>query len=194
MDPITSVTTTRLALTPLSPGDLANVFEIFSDPRTWAHLPSGRHRRQEQSEALIAAGQRSWDESGAGPWAVRVGEAGGPGGLPPGAFIGIGGVTLTGSGLWNLGYRLTPATWGHGFATELAAAALSAAATADPTAPVMARVLSNNPASSAVAERAGLTLRWEGPARDAVAADVCRRIYADRAFTGAQIEWLIARA
>lgn len=188
------VTTSRLALTPLSADDIDEVFEIYRDPTTWVHLPAGRHRRREQSGALIAAGQRSWQESGAGLWAIRVGQASNTDNLPPGMFIGTGGVTLTASRIWNLGYRLSPMSWGRGFATEVATAAIVAATTADYTAPVTARVLSNNPASCAVAERVGLTLLWEGPTKDAVAADVRRRIYADREPTAAQLEWLVARA
>ncbi|WP_298251366.1 GNAT family N-acetyltransferase [uncultured Arthrobacter sp.] len=188
------VTTSRLTLTPLSPHDIDKVFDIYRDPATWEHLPTGRHRRREESVALIAAGQRSWTESGAGPWAIRIGRTGSLGNLLPGMFIGTGGVTLTASGLWNLGYRLAPTSWGRGLATEMATAAIMSATTANSTAPVTARALSNNPASCAVAERVGLKLLWEGPTKDTVAAGVRRRIYADREPTAAQLEWLVARA
>ncbi len=83
---------------------------------------------------------------------------------------------------WNLGYRLTPAAWGHGFATELGAAAIEAANGTRPELPVVARALSHNTGSWRVLERLGLTLAWEGPVTQpnlpTSAMDL--RVYADR--------------
>lgn len=83
---------------------------------------------------------------------------------------------------WNLGCRLTPAAWGHGFATELGATAVETANGTRPELPVVARALSHNAASWRVVERLGLTLAWEGPVAQpnlpTSAMDL--RVYADR--------------
>ncbi len=100
---------------------------------------------------------------------------------------------MTEGGVWNLGYRLTPRSWGRGLATELAEAAVTAAGAALPLVPVTARILSNNRASSVVAQRAGLARRWEGPTTG-IGTELARwEIYADRVLTESQLEWLIAR-
>ena len=53
---------------------------------------------------------------GLGSWAVRS--------ASDHAFVGVGGVDMTAGGVWNLGYRLAPAAWGQGFASEIALAAV----------------------------------------------------------------------
>lgn len=117
--------------------------------------------------------------------------------LPAGTFIGSGGAQyVADGGVWNIGYRLSPAAWGRGFATEVAREALRAARECAPGIPITARVLTNNPASITVLERLGLELMWEG----ATAASVenvgapLRRVYADRALPPAAERWLIANA
>ncbi|WP_162242786.1 MULTISPECIES: GNAT family N-acetyltransferase [Micrococcaceae] len=185
--------TARLVLSPLSTDDIDDVFVVYGDPATWEHLPSGRHTAREQSEALARRHRQSWERAGLGPWAVRISGAGADEDLPAGTFIGAGGVSMTEGGVWNLGYRLTPRSWGRGLATELAEAAVTAAGAALPLVPVTARILSNNRASSVVAQRAGLARRWEGPTTG-IGTELARwEIYADRVLTESQLEWLIAR-
>lgn len=173
--------TARLRLEPLARADLAALHAIYADPATWRHLPVGRHGTLEQSERLIDQSEASWAASGLGRWAIRLrSPLAGPGpdrpGLPAGAFIGVASATLLECGARNLGYRLTPASWGAGFATEAAAAVL---AVATPSAlPVTARALAANPASVRVLERIGLIRLWSGSGQSDTALD--RVVFADR--------------
>lgn len=184
--------TRRLALTPLQLVDVDDVFRVFSDAATWRHLPSGRHTDREQSRRTVEDAEDSWATAGLGPWAVRVAEASASAGLPAGTFIGTGGVMMTPVSVWNLGYRLSPESWGRGFATELAHAAVDAASAVDADRPVTARVLSNNPASGTVAVRAGLSLIWLGPSTATVESGMWGQIYSDRDVSPSEMEWLVA--
>lgn len=195
-----SARTARLRLEPLAPSDTDDLFRVYSDPRTWEHLPSGRLTRVEQARERVERSARDVEQHGLGMWAVRVGVEGADATLPAGTFIGSGGLGYAAeAGVWNLGYRLDPAAWGRGFASEVAGAAVAAAADAAPHVPVTGRVLSNNPASVAVLEKIGLTLVWEGlrpgaaPAPDGTAPPT-RRVYADRELTPAAVRWLVAHA
>jgi RimJ/RimL family protein N-acetyltransferase len=160
------LTTSRLRLHPLAPGDLAAVHAIYADPGTWRHLPAGRHTTLAQTEHTISESAASWAASGLGRWAIRLREplavAGSPGTyLSAGAVIGVASATLMDCGARNLGYRLTPASWGVGLATEAATAVLAVAGAS--SSPVTARALASNPASVRVLERIGLTRLWSGP-------------------------------
>ncbi|WEO77097.1 GNAT family N-acetyltransferase [Cryobacterium sp. SO2] len=152
--------TARLRLDPLAPADLAAVHAIYADPVTWRHLPAGRHTTLAQTERMLDESEQSWSASGLGRWAIRL-RAPVPGvGLAAGALIGVASATLTDCGARNVGYRLTPASWGVGLATEAATAVLAVAQTSDY--PVTARALASNPASVRVLERIGLTRVWSG--------------------------------
>ncbi|MGO2658338.1 GNAT family N-acetyltransferase [Mycetocola reblochoni] len=110
-----------------------------------------------------------------------------------GRMIGTGGVRLLAEpAVWNLGYRLSPDSWGRGLATELARAALAAADALHPELPVTARAISDNRASTAVLDRLGLGLIWEG--RPPSAPGSLRRVYSDRPLSSAATEWLIRHA
>ena len=76
-----------------------------------------------------------------------------------GAVIGVGGAQRQCTGAWNLNYRLASAEQGHGFATELASAALAAANAIDENVPFIAWVAPRNLPSRKVAERLGLVDR-----------------------------------
>lgn len=178
-----------LNLTPLCADDADALFEVQSDPQTWLHLPVGRHVRRQQSLWLCNRAAESWQAVGLGPWAVRASAT--MGGFATGMFFGSGGVAITTIGVWNLGYRLAPASWGHGFATQICRAACDAAKACAPQRAVTARVLSNNPASIAVAVKAGLTLLWEGATSAPAAEGVTGQIYSGRALSGAELDWLI---
>ena len=43
LTPQQEIRTDRLVLTPLTPADIDDAHAVFSDARTWAHLPAGRH-------------------------------------------------------------------------------------------------------------------------------------------------------
>lgn len=194
--------TRRLILDRPSPGDVDEVFAIANDPRTWSHLPEALVTDPGQTAALLAMFHAGWKSNGLAAWVVRLGSAQGLPGLAPSQLLGTGGVNLiqTGAGteIWNLGYRLDPACWGHGFATELATYAVERARATRKEVPVMARVLSTNAPSARVAQKAGLQLRWEGPAAVQTAAAAggaapTRLILADRELEPEVLEWLVSR-
>lgn len=155
--------TARLALAPVAADDVEAVHAVFGDPATWTHLPSGRHTHPDQTAQMIDHAAAGWRVHGLDSWTVRLAVPIGE--LPAGAVVGLGGVSPREPHHWNLGYRLSPAVWGHGLATELAAEALRAAHEHDGDRPVVARALTTNPASIAVASRVGLreVLRGERP-------------------------------
>jgi RimJ/RimL family protein N-acetyltransferase len=190
--PSLPVSTRRLALTPLQVGDMDDVFRVFSDAATWRHLPSGRHTDRQQSRRVVEDAEDSWATTGLGPWAIRVAEDSASADLAAGTFTGTGGVRMTPASVWNLGYRLSPESWGRGFGTEVALAAVDAAAAQNVARPITARVLSNNPASGTVAVRAGLSLIWEGPSTATVESGIWGQVYSDREVSGSELEWLIA--
>lgn len=185
LTPQQEIRTDRLVLTPLTPADIDDAFAVFSDARTWGHLPAGRHTDRATTVDLVQRKIGGRARHGLGSWAARTAD---------GTFVGIGGVDMTAAGVWNLGYRLAPASWGNGYARELALAAVSAAQQVAPCAPVTGRVLTNNPASAAVLRKAGLSLVWHGPASGAVPAGVHGQVWTDRELTDDQFAWLVRNA
>lgn len=193
----TETLTERLVLTPLdaaSPELVEELFRIQSDPATWEHLPEGVDADLAATQSLVDGYARSWRERGLGWWAVRLRSSLGQ--LPAGSVIGLGGVAIRQPEVpaWNLGFRLTPASWGHGFAAELGRAALAAARAAQPDVPVTGRALTRNPASWRTLERAGLSLVWEGdaPADHPLTSGVKRRVYSDRPLNSDLLDQLVA--
>ncbi|MBV6698872.1 GNAT family N-acetyltransferase [Kitasatospora aureofaciens] len=144
------VRTDRLDLCAVGRADLAPLHVINHDPRTWSHAPEGRHLDEGTTRAWIERAVDVWESDGMGYWTARLGGADGP-------VIGIGGASFQrATGYWNLYYRLDPAHWGRGYATELARAAVDAAHRHAPDRPVAAWVHDHNAGSRAVVERLGL--------------------------------------
>ena len=194
--------TQRLLLDPPVPGDRDAVLAIASDVRTWEHIPGERVTDPARVDATLAMFGAGWREHGLSQWVVRLRDDVAYPGLEQGRVLGTGGVHLfetdAGASVWNLGYRLDPACWGHGFATELARRAVAGAGETLAEVPVIARVLSTNPASSKVAQRAGLRLRWEGaPSAQTLAAvgdeSARRLILSDRELDDDVLAWLVSR-
>ncbi len=185
LTPPQEIRTGRLVLTPLTPADIDDVHAVFSDARTWGHLPVGRHTDRATTVDLVQRKIGGRARHGLGSWSVRT---------PDGGFVGVGGVDMTAAGVWNLGYRLAPAAWGNGYAGEVAAAAVDAAHRTAPGVPVTGRVLTNNPASAAVLRKAGLSLVWEGRASVAAPAGVLGQVWTDRELTDDQFAWLVRNA
>lgn len=188
--------TERLVLSPVDSSDeiATAIFAIQSDPATWKHLPRGVETDISQSRSLAADNERSWRDLGLGWWVVRLREP--LDGIAPDQIVGLGGAAVRRPEVpaWNLGYRLSPAVWGHGFATELSLAARHAAQAAQSELPVTARALSHNIASWRTLERAGLRLVWEGDAGAAyqLTDGVRRRVYSDRELSPDLLDQLIA--
>ncbi|PZE86121.1 GNAT family N-acetyltransferase [Curtobacterium sp. MCBD17_032] len=184
--PQQEIRTGRLVLTPVTPADIDAVHGLFSDARTWTHLPSGRHTSRADTEDLVQRKIGGRVRYGLGSWVARAADSR--------AFIGLGGVDRTAGGVWNLGYRLLPEHHGHGYATELARAAVDAAQHVHPELPVTARVLTNNPASARVLARVGLTQVWQGPSAATGPGGTECQAWSDRELTRMQLDWLIANA
>jgi ribosomal-protein-alanine N-acetyltransferase len=147
----TRVRTDRLLLRAICVGDVDAAFAIHGDPRTYRFHPSGVARSREESAAQLAGWQREWREVGFGFWAVSVAD-------DP-RVIGFGGLTrqtFRERPVLNAYYRFDPSAWRHGYATEMASAALALARRLLPELPVMVRTRPGNRAAQAVAEKLGL--------------------------------------
>jgi RimJ/RimL family protein N-acetyltransferase len=166
--------TERLRLDAITHAEMDAVHALHADPAVWQHFPSGLHDR-ERSRALVAQIERDWEKSGLGYWAIS--HAASDDDEP---LLGVGGCARRRARFWNLYYRLNPAGWGQGFATEMIGAALSAAADVRPDLPVVAYLLEHNVASKRSAERAGLQLAWRGPDAGNPDPAAIRLVYADR--------------
>lgn len=148
----TPVQTARLRLRAVSLDDVDAAFAIHGNPETYRFHPSGAARSREESAAQLADWQREWREVGFGFWAVSL--ANDP------QVIGFGGLTkraLRENPVLNTYYRFDPCAWGHGYATEMAKAALVLARRLLPELPVIVRTRPGNLAAQAVAEKLGLT-------------------------------------
>ena len=125
--------------------------ELHSDPDTNVHNPAGPTTDRAMNATELSGWIAEWDEHGLGYWMVRLSCDGG--------VVGVAGVrrtVVTGVKVFNLAYRFRPSSWGNGYAGEAAAAAVEAAARAEPSRQVAALIRPTNTASIRVAERAGL--------------------------------------
>ena len=166
------MTTARLVLGKPAPDDLDEVFALYSDPLVWAPDPLSRHDTPEQTARMIDVWRRGWDRDGHGMWVAR---------RPDGTFVGIGGCFVRYGVAWNLGFRLLPHAWGHGYAQEISAAARAAASALRPELAVTAYLVEGNDRSRRTVERAGLHRVWRGPDAGNPDPAAIRLLYADRA-------------
>lgn len=146
--------TTRLALRRPTPVDVDAVYRIHRDPMACAHNPADMLSTRADAEDLYRRWDQHWHQHGFGYWVIHLDEAGAQRGIP--GFCGLKLMRLQGREVLNLFYRLDPAAWGNGIATEAATAVVSWATTNLPDRPVIARVRPDNVASATVAERIGL--------------------------------------
>ena len=171
------VVTARLVLRAVTMAELDEVAALHADERVWRHRPEGRHTSVEYSRGKVVEMEQQWARDGLGYWTARLRAP--IGDLPAGAFVGVGGCAVGApESWWNLYYRFRPGSQGHGLATELSEAALTAAHAVDAERPVVASLLADNHASRVTAERAGLQLQWREPGE--ARPDAVRLIYADR--------------
>jgi ribosomal-protein-alanine N-acetyltransferase len=144
------LTTARLSLRRPTPADIDLIHAIHSDPRACAHNPADLLDTRAEAEDRYRRWDEHWQRHGFGYWVVRFRGQSGLG------FCGIKLMRLRGRDVLNLFYRLDPAAWGDGTATEAARAVVAWAAAHRPDHPVIARVRPANAASQRVAVRAGL--------------------------------------
>jgi ribosomal-protein-alanine N-acetyltransferase len=159
----TGVDTARLALRRPTPADIGAIFTITSDPRAYAHNPADAIATADEAAELYARWDAHWERFGFGYWVLRFHRRDAVLG-----FCGLKYMTFRHERVLNLFYRLEPAAWGQGIATEAASAAVEWAAAHRPGERIIARVRPENIASGRVAVRAGLHRdeRLDGPGED----------------------------
>jgi RimJ/RimL family protein N-acetyltransferase len=139
--------TARLRLREQVPEDLEFFAEMLGDPDTLVHWP--RPLTREEAERWIAQNRRRYAEDGFGWWAVEHRETGDLLG-----DCGLATYTIDGDSEVELGYHFHRRNWGHGYATEAAAACVEIARERGLTR-LIALILPANVASQRVAERVG---------------------------------------
>lgn len=110
-----SFTTARLRATCFRPTDLAILCELHHDPRVMATL--GGVRSDEQTAQFLREKIEHWERYGFGYWIFRE--------KATDSFVGRGGlqhVKVGGNEEIEVGYTVTAAHWGKGYATEMARA------------------------------------------------------------------------
>ncbi len=146
--------TARLSLRRPTSADIDVIYRVHHDPKACEHNPADMLRTRVEAEDLYRRWDQHWQHHGFGYWVIRAYEADDQR-LTLG-FCGLKLTRLVGREVLNLFYRLDPAAWGNGVATEAATAVVGWATTHLPDRPIIARVRPDNVASAAVARRAGL--------------------------------------
>ncbi len=150
--------TDRLTLRRLSPADLSAVTELCGSPEVMRYLDDGRPMTPTRvAEEVLPALLGEYDRlpEGLGCWALATDGADflGWAALRPAHSVGL--ETGPTAGL-EIGYRLLPAAWGRGYATEAALALVRAAFAELRADRVVATTMAVNSGSRRVLERAGL--------------------------------------
>lgn len=141
--------TPRLLLRGWSLSDLEPHAQMCADPMAMQHIGDGNVFDRDQSWREVAMHIGHWALRGYGQWALERRE--------DGAWVGQ-------AGLWNppgwpgleVGWRLARRTWGEGFATEAARAAIEWAWETLNTDELISVIQPGNAASIRVAERLGM--------------------------------------
>lgn len=147
------VDTRRLALRMPEWEDAGALYAILHDPAVHAYNPAGPMKDPKEAADMLAEWLADWWADGYGYWVVR------DLGL---RIVGMGGVRRLHFGdrdILNLYYRFSPATWGRGYASEMAATAVEMARLHLPHLPAVAAIRPANRPSQRVAEKAGLGRR-----------------------------------
>jgi ribosomal-protein-alanine N-acetyltransferase len=146
-----TLTTARLVMRRPTPADIEAIFTITADPRTTAHNPSDAITTRRDARELYRRWNDQWERYAFGYWVIRRRTFDATLG-----FCGIKVMPFRSTWVLNLFYRLAPAMWGHGIASEAASAVVAWAGEYVPEWTVVARVRPDNIGSQRVAEKAGL--------------------------------------
>lgn len=149
---MTELTTPRLVLRQWREDDLAPFAELNADPEVMRHFPAPMTRAQ--SDEFAAFVRDTIDRQGWGFWAVEVRD-----GSPFIGFVGLNRPTFDAhfTPTVEVGWRLHRPHWGHGYATEAAAAALTFAFEELDCPEVVAFTTTTNDRSVRVMERLGMS-------------------------------------
>lgn len=146
--------TQRLSLRRPTPADIDAIYRVHRDPKACAHNPSDMMATRAEAEDRYRQWNQHWQRHGLGYWVIHPRVAGNH--RASLGFCGLKLMRLDGLPVLNLFYRLDPAAWGDGVATEAATAVVDWATAYGPNHPIIARVRPDNVASATVATRAGL--------------------------------------
>ena len=162
-----TLTTERLLLRPWRPEDREPFAALNADPEVAEFLP--RPITREQSDELVDRTEAQFVEHGYGLWAVEV-----PGEIPFAGFVGLSLPTFEASFMpcVEVGWRLARESWGRGFATEAARAALRFGFTEVGLDEILSFTVPANLRSRRVMERLGMQ---RDPALRLPASPPCRR-------------------
>ena len=117
---MTQLATARLLLRPWRRQDFAAFAALNADPQVMAHFPAVLDRAA--SDAVAERVLAHFDRHGYGPWAVEI-----PGVTTFAGFVGlmIPSFAAHFTPCVEIGWRLARSSWGRGYATEAARAALA---------------------------------------------------------------------
>ena len=146
--------TARLSLRRPTPDDIDAIYRIHHDPNACAHNPADMLATRAEAEDRYRQWNQHWQHHGLGYWVIHPRDADNQ--QPSLGFCGLKLMRLDSRQVLNLFYRLDPAAWGNGVATEAATAVVGWATTYQPNYPIIARVRPDNVASATVASRTGL--------------------------------------
>jgi RimJ/RimL family protein N-acetyltransferase len=154
--------TDRLCLRTPTPQDAEALYDLFADPEVMHGLGKEPVSALEETRAMIEAGIGGWRTDGLGPFILEtaatdrqvVGQAGlmifDTRGWTPSTWANAGSHAQP-----ELGWALTPAHWGYGYATEAAAAIRDWAHESRSIDRLVSLISSDNVRSQRVAERLG---------------------------------------
>jgi RimJ/RimL family protein N-acetyltransferase len=140
--------TARVRFRRFTESDVDNLFRLDGDPEVMRYLDTGYPRTREQVEQKTLPSILNGYRDGGGYWAAIE--------RATGAFLGWGELSYEGFCTYELGYRIVRASWGAGYATEIAGALLRKAFDELHAERVIAQTMAVNRGSRRVMEKAGL--------------------------------------